>query len=326
MISIFKKNDVLNIILLLPYAVLLRLHSIIYPKTYTITEADSYLSAWLLSLIEQPLIQGTIAIVLVFGQAIAINVLINNHRLYRAPSALAGMIYILLVSCIPQLQYLSPALIGATFIIISIYHVFSTYKLNAATLHIFNAALTSCLAAFIYPPYFIFIIGIFIGFATMRNFKFLERLQFLIGYITVVWILSAFFFFIGKLDNHLYNFIGFPGAIFDFSLLLSQENLILSGYIFLTLLVLVSYYNYVKKKGIDVRKKIAFFYWMMVCSLLPIFFFYGIGFHHFIFLAIPLSFFLSMSLLLIKNTFLVEVFHLCVIAGLMYYQFIGITV
>lgn len=326
MISIFKKNDVLNIILLLPYTALLRAKSLIEPVAYSTSEADSILSIWLFSAISDPLLQSIIAIILVFGQGIAINVLINNHRLYRSPNSLAGMIYIFLVSCVPQLHFLSPVLIGATFVIIAIFQIFSTYKLNAATLHIFNAALTSCIAAFIYPPYAFVIVGIFIGLTTLRNFKLLERLQFLIGYVSIVWIIGSLYFYIDKLDMALVKFLNFPGVWSSLSYTLSQENIILAIYLFLAILTLLSYYNYVKKKGIDVRKKIAFFYWLMICSFISVFFYFDIDFNHFIYLAIPLSFFISMSLLLIRNIFLAEVVHLCLIAGALYYQFIGVGI
>jgi len=323
-ISIFKKNDVLNILLLLPYAILLRIYSLARPQAYVPTEADSVLSTWIFNAIPYPLLQSIIAILLVFGQAITINVLINNHRLYKYPNTLAGMIYILLVSCIPQLQVLSPALIGATFIIISTFHLFNTYKLNAATTQIFNAALTACLAAFIYPPYALLIIAIFIGLSTMRNFSLIERLQFLIGYVSIVWIITALYFYLNQLSTDVFRFLNFPGVFKNFSYQLSAENISALGYVLLVVISLLNYYNYVKKKGIDARKKISFFYWVMVCALCAIFFYAGLDLQHFIYIAIPLAFFLSMSILLVKYVFVLEVIHLCLLVGILYFHFYGI--
>jgi len=324
-ISIFKKNDVLNIILLLPYAILIRLHSLIHPEAYVLREGDSILSTWIFTNLPSPILQSIIAIILVFAQGIAINVLINNHRLYRTPNTLAGMIYILLASAIPQLQFLSPALIGGTFVIIAAFQVFNTYKLNAATIYIFNAALASCFAAFIYPPYSFMIVGIFIGLATLRNFNLVERAQFLIGYAAIVWILTALYFYVDKLDVTDLSFSNFPGVLRELEYTLSHINITILVYLALVFVVLLNYYNYVKKKGIDVRKKIAFFYWLMVCSFLSLFFYLGVDLQHIIFLAIPLSFFLSNSILMVKQVFLLEVMHLCLISGLVYYQFAGLS-
>lgn len=231
------------------------------------------------------------------------------------------MVYILLASAIPQLHYLSPPLIGATFIIIAAFQVFNTYKLNAATIYIFNAALTSCLAAFIYPPYTFIIIGIFIGLTSLRNFSIVERAQFLIGYLAIVWILSSLYFYVDRLDLTDISFAYFPGIISEIEYTLSHNNIIVLSYLFLVVIALVNYYNYVKKKGIDVRKKITFFYWLMVCSFLSLFFFAGIDLQHITFLAIPLAFFLSMSLLMMRQIIMIEVLHMCIIAGLMYYHF-----
>ena len=307
----------------MPYAILIRLRSFIHPESYVLKDEDSILAVWFFTLLPQPFVQSVIATLLVFGQAITINVLINNHRLYRSPNALTGMIYVLLASAIPQLQYLSPALIGATFIIIAAFQVFNTYKVHAATLYIFNAALASCVAAFVYPPYAFVIVGIFIGLATLRNFSLVERAQFLIGYVGIVWILSALYFYVDKLDFTALSFSNFPGIIEEIEYNLSHNNIAVLTYLLLVVIVLLNYYGYMKKKGIDVRKKITFFYWLMVCSFLSLFFYLNIDIQHIIFLVIPLAFFISMSLFMVRQVFIIEVVHLSIVAGLLYYQFIG---
>lgn len=308
-------------LLLFPYTVLLRIHSIIRPEAYTLSDSDPMLTQWVFGLIESPLVQAIIGIILVYGQAVIINLLANNHRLHRTPTALAGMIYILMMSAIPSLQQLSPALIGASFILIGIYNIFKTYKLAAAAPNIFNAALAAGMATIIYPPYVLSILALFIGLAMMRNFKIVERFQFIIGFLTLLWIMGAFLFFLDLLDWSFFSVVNVPGSLHTLSFTDPNTLWNLGIAVILVLVSLLNYYNYMKKKGIDIRKKIDFFYWLMLCSLLALFLFRNLDYQLYFFVAISLSLFVSMAVLMVKNKALAELIHLCSLVGLFYYQF-----
>ncbi len=321
MINVFRKNDLANIILLLPYTIVLRIHSILHPVAYTAKDVDSILIKWFFDTVSAPLTQSIIAIVLIFGQAILINSLGNGHRLYRTPNALAGMFYILLVSSIPDLQILSPALIGITFILIAVFYIFKTYKMTVAATSIFNAALASAIAAIIYPPYFIAIVAIFMGLTMMRNFKLIERIQFMVGYGVLLWIFGVLLFYYDLLSAQTFSFLSFPGAMIEITWLDQKTLWTLGSVLFLVFLSLVNYYNFVKKKGIDVRKKISFFYWLLACSLIALIFFQGLSYQHFFFVATSFAVFLAMTTLLIRNRLLSELLHLFLLVGVFYLQF-----
>jgi len=324
-ITIFRKNDVLNFFLLLPYAVVLRLYSLWHPQPYTVLTEDTIVTQWLFSLLESPLLQSIIAIILVFGQAILINVLANNHRLHRLPTALAGMIYILMVSCIKEFQVLTPALIGLTFILISIFNVFNTYKLANASASIFNATFSGAVATILYPPYAVILFALFVGFAMIRNFSAKERIQFLIGFGVLFWIVGAFLFFFNILDWGVFENITMPGALFDFWQIGGNNLWYSLGVAALLIFIsLLNYYNYMKKKVIDIRKKIDFFYWLMLSSFLSLLFFKHLSFQHYLFPIVSLSIFLSMSVLLVRNKALVELLHLVLVGIILYSQFIGL--
>lgn len=321
MISVFRKNDVANIFLLLPYTILLRLYSLIHPTAYQFSELDPIWLEDIYEVVSSPLAQSVIAILLIFAQAVVINLLGNRHHIFRTPSALGGMLYVLLVSAIPELQVLSPALIGVTFLLIAIYNVFTTYKQTVAASSIFNAALSSAIAAIIYPPYFIAMITIFIGLSMMRNFKMVERFQFVIGYGVMLWIVGVLLFYFDLLDTSMFNKVMPPGALLEMNFTDTKTIWVLGVTLFLILLSLGNYYSYVKKKGIDVRKKISFFYWLLASSLLALLVFRFIDYQHFYFLALSLALFVSMAFLLIRNLALAELLHLVLLGCVFYHQF-----
>ncbi len=321
MISVFRKNDVANIFLLLPYTILLRVYSLIHPTAYQLNELDAVWVSNFYQLVSSPMVQSVIAILLIFAQAVIINLLGNRHHIFRTPSALGGMLYVLLVSGIPELQVLSPALIGVTFLLAAIYNVFATYKQAIAASSIFNAALTSAIAAIIYPPYFIAIITMFIGLTMMRNFRTVERFQFIIGYGVLLWIFGVLFFYLDLLNVSMFNQVMPLGALSEINITDTKTIWILGVTSFLILLSLGNYYSYVKKKGIDVRKKIGFFYWLLASSLIAFLIFRFIDYQHFYFLALAISLFVSMAILLMKNIALAEILHLALLGGIFYYQF-----
>ena len=195
MISIFRNNDVLNFALLLPYTILLRIYSFVNPELYAVRHEDTILTRWLFSLIDHALVQSIVATLLIFVQALIINILSNNHRLHRLPTGLAGMVFVFLASSLKEFQVLSPALIALTFVLIAIFNVFNTYKRSNASPNIFNACFSSALATLIYPPYALVVLALFIGFAMLRNFSWKERIQFLVDFLVLFWIMGAVLFY-----------------------------------------------------------------------------------------------------------------------------------
>lgn len=321
MVGIFRKNEIINVLLLLPYTAILRISSLIHPRGYEVKEEDTFFVHWFFGIVSSPFIQSLLGVVFVFLQAVMINLLVNDHRLHRLPSALTGMIYILLISSLPELQVISPSLIGTTFVLIAMREIFKTYKMTEASKSISNAAFCSALAAMIYPPYIFTIVAGFVGLTMMRNFSLLERLQYIIGYGVLFWIAGSALYFFDLLDWSFWRSIDFPGIISAIDITDLRTQIILGHLVVMILISLFNYYNFMKKKGIDIRKKIDFFYWILLCSLLCTFFFPIIALDQLHFVVIPLAFFISMVFLMMKNHAFAELIHISLVVGIFYIQF-----
>ena len=323
MVGIFRKNDVINFFLLLPYTILLRLHSLLNPQAYQVLEQDTTITKWLFSHLELPILQSVLGVILVFIQALVINVLANRYRIHKHPTALAGMVYIILVSCLPSFQILTPALIGSTFLLVATFNIFSTYKLSDAVIKISNAAISCATASIIYPPFAFSVFPLFLGLTMLRNFKMRERFQFLFGLLTVFWIIGSLLFFLNVLSWDILKALAFPGSFLNIWAIHSTSLWSLSVFILLILLALVNYYNYKKKKVIEIRKKIDFFYWLLFVAIFPLALFTDLTTQHFMFTTLSLSIFLSMTILLIKNRTMAELIHLITLSLIFYFQFAG---
>ena len=115
MIGIFKNNLFFNSLLLLPYVIVLRIHSLIYPITYVALETDTVPTKLIFGFIESGLTQNILATLIVYFQVLYINRLVIKHRMANQITLLPGLIYAILVSLVPEYSLLSPFLIANTF-------------------------------------------------------------------------------------------------------------------------------------------------------------------------------------------------------------------
>ena len=322
MIQLFKKNDFSHIVILLPYTVLLRLHSLLYPEGFTAIADDGIVNTWIFNeLLVLPLAQSLVGILLVYVQALMINLVVNQNRILRTPSALPGLVYVLLMSAVTGFQGLNPLIIAVTFALLASFSVLSVYKKTNVPGKIFNASFLIGLASVFYMPFLVLFITNFIGILSLRNFSIRERLQYLIGLVVVYWIMGSFLYYFDQQGYLTFNAFGWLGSIHLFQTTSATELIFL---VVLGLLILVSvlnYYNFLKKKGIDVRKKIVYFYWFGFCLLLTFLLFQGLSWFHLAIFCVPISVFFGMVLLDLRNTSLAELLHLLMLIGIMYGHF-----
>lgn len=317
MIQFFRKNDLSNFIFLLPYIGLLRFYSLKYPIAYQPDEHSGLISEWIFTYLASfPLTQSILAIILIYVQAILINIETNNNRLFLMQNGIPGMLYAFFSSFFIAQQGLSPALISMTFVLLASFDAFRVYKKNTATTNIFNTGLLLGIATLIYPPCILLIIALFIEIGVLRSFSIKERLQYLSGLIAVYWIIGAICYFFRA--DIFHNFSAF--TIFGSVNILVPKGLKESWpliAIYLTLMiVLASHYNFMKKKGIESRKKIDYFFWFLLFSLLPIFLFEDIDESHVFYLAVPFAVLFSMSLANQKNNARSELIHVIMLLAI----------
>jgi len=127
LLSIFRNNLFINSLLLLPYVILVRVHTLVHPVAYEVQQGDTFVVEFLFSSISSPIGQSISAILLVYLQAVFLNRLVIKHRLAPDYSLWPGLIYILL-TLMPSFPGLSPHLLANTFILISLDQLFRTYK------------------------------------------------------------------------------------------------------------------------------------------------------------------------------------------------------
>ncbi len=322
MIRFFAKNDIITIIGLLLYALIIKSYIIFYPTLFQPNELDSFIGHFLFSFDnDRVILRFVLTTFFVLTQAIQINSIANDSRMFASQSGFAGLFYVLLSSLSPEYMSISPALVGMSFVLLAIQSVYDVYKKSSVTKKIFNASLMIAIATIFYPPYAVMFIGLFIELIILRSFTFKEQLQYLVGFLSLFWITAVVLYYFDTLSFDFINQVSFGGSL---SLFVIEDFIDIAGLFLisaLVLYVLLSYYGYQKKKEVETRKKIDFLYWIMLLSLIGLLIFKNIQPNFLVLLVMPLSILIAISMSSVKNIRKVEFFHLLLLSLVLFVQY-----
>ncbi len=318
-VTIFKKNLFFNSLLLLPFAMIMRLYSLVFANSLKPVEQGGVLYDLLLQVLpSNHLFQSVLSIFIVFFEAVLINRLVIKNRFSRDITLLPGMFFIILVSIKPSMQVLSPVMIGLIFVIQSFINLFKTYKKYNSERYLFNAGFYLGISILFYSDYIYLLIPLFFSLLSIRTFKLRELLQMISGLLLV-----AYFYAFG-----LYWYekpLALPEINFGFSPI-SISNIydyfILGFYSFLILNTVVSLRKFVIKKSIQSQKKINIIFSILIFSVVAFFFVQVDDIFNYLYLiAFALSFFTAMIFLRIKNNLILEIVTLVLVFAILIYHF-----
>jgi hypothetical protein len=240
--------------------------------------------------------------------------------LSRETTLFSGLFYIIFISLLPENNDLSPVLIANTFILIALNQLFKTYKVTDATALIFNIGFLIGLATLIYPPYWIFIFFGIISMVLMRNFKLVELLQYIIGFVLPFFFLNTYHFWydVNVFDHSKWNFylIKIPSYTLNLSIIFGIGLIVLS--IFVSLFF---HGSILSKKSIHAQKNIDVVYWLLFFCILTAFINVPNDIHHLLCPALFLSLLLGIFVSDSKKKLLFELVHIIIFIFIIITQF-----
>lgn len=266
---------------------------------------------------EQSIASVVFSTILVFLQAILINVAVNDHKLNSSINMFPGLFYILVSSTIFQSLQLTPLLMANTFLLLALAALWNTYKKNNCADKIFNVGLWIGVASLFYPVYSFFMVMAFAGLSILRAFRLQERLMILAGYLVPVFLGFTISFwndqeaaFLQTQFTQAYQFLSLPASLdFDTILILAGAGV--------TLLILVlGQNNFMLRKTIDARKRIDVLYWMLFCGGLSLLFLKIWAIDHLMILSLPVGILLSFAFTRLSNKW-AEAVHFILVLGLL---------
>lgn len=202
MIAIFKQKSPGNIVVLLLFALLLKLPLFLYPKTVVASPIDGRLYQWLLSAIPpgNPMTYSMIAFILLYTQALMVNYMVNEYRMIVKSTYLPAMAYVLITSLLPEWNYLSSPMLANSFIIWMFINLFRLYSSNNAKAQLFNIGLIAGITSYIYFPSAAFVLCILVGLMILKPFRLNEVVLFFLGCLTPYYFHAVYLFLFSELN------------------------------------------------------------------------------------------------------------------------------
>ena len=306
----------------MPYAVLIRINNLIFPESILPNDDYSGFMNFLLTAISNPIWQGILASFIVFFQALLINRLVIKHRITKETTHIPGLLFILLSAFLKEFLYFTPELLSLTFIILAIHITMTTYNEREAAGPVFLVGFFIGLASIIYFPFYFFLIIGLISLIILKSVSLKDILQFLIGLCLPTFFHSVWEFFVQSDINILPDYF-FNNFNLAFTLLIRDfKGLMVSVIIGVFMLIsLLSYGRYGQQKPTSTQIKIDILYWIAIFSLLSIMITKTPGYAHILLLVFPLSIFISMNFISMKNKIVAEIIHLFMIIFAVIIQF-----
>lgn len=316
MIGTFKANNHVNNFLLLLYGIVLKLPLFLHPTTPVAQKIDGFLfKQFLISLqvvgSSFPIIYSIITFILLFAQAVLLNTLTNNQKLFTNPNYLPGMAYLIITSCFTEWHTLSAPLVINTIAIWTIIQISNVHNAQNVKSSLYNIGLVVGVGTFFFFPSAAFILLVLFGLATMRPFKITEWLIAFLGSITPYYFLLLLVFLTDKWQGYQFPGVAFTTPTF------TQNNTTFVAIVMVLATALIGFVlakqNF-RRQLIQSRKSWnLIFLYLFIAGCIP-FINATKTFSYWVVCAIPLSFLMAAYFFYIKNRWVVLITHWLMVA------------
>jgi hypothetical protein len=234
----------------------------VIPGTGTLTgEMFQYLNG------QRPVLSGILTLSLVILNAYLLVQLNTIHIFIPAKTRLPALFYILIVTGHNPAFALNGALVASTLIILVLYRLTATYKVDGISYNFLDAGFLTALASLIYFPAAGFLVFLFIALALLRPFNWREYAYTLIGMALPYFFLESVQFLTGWPEG---GFFTDPGQLLKgVGPEMRLTAWISAGY----MLAMLGYGSYFMLTTIDnmkiqSRKMFILFLWLFLLSAL----------------------------------------------------------
>ncbi len=142
--------------------------------------------------------------------ALYINRIVNESKLFPKPNFLPGMCFILISTFIVPLHQFNAALLASPLILLMLSMIFRLANSSSPASTAFNLGFIGSLASLIYYPCVVFLILAFIGLSFNRPFKLKEWVTVVVGTTTPIYFLLSYIYLTDGNISMPYNRLYYP--------------------------------------------------------------------------------------------------------------------
>lgn len=203
MVFLFKDRSDLNLIFLLLLSVAVHFHVWMHPPLIIANESDGLLSYFLLHYIQalSPLVLIVLFHTIILSQAIRLNILLSNFKMFQQISYVPAFAYIILTAMFPYWDVISAGLIANTLVIWILVKLLRLYDQNQPKTLEFNIGLIVGLSIILYEPIAILIPVVLFALVIIRPFKLAEWLVLIMGVLLPFYFIFTYVFLTGNISD-----------------------------------------------------------------------------------------------------------------------------
>ncbi len=310
-LELFKKNHLVNSLLLLPYAFVIRAVVLLFPEARKAGEIYGYWGdEWIAQIQQWGAGEIILSTFLVFIQAALVNRLFIRQSLLGEINLFPGLCYILLTALHPSFISLSSALLANTTFLIALGYLYDVLKKERQEENRFMLGWWMAVSGLLFTPYLVLLIFGLVSMSILKTLKSKDIFQYLTGYGSPL--LISWLVLIIRTDSLKPDFLD----VFDtfglplFSGIEGPSDIITFSVMGLLLFIsLLGYSQVVARKNIHAQKKIDTLYALVFFSLFMALFPLRVSVQFLIVLLIPFSLFMAILLRLIRHPAAAESIH-----------------
>jgi len=204
-VFLFKDRSDFNLIFLLLLSVALHFHVWMHPPLIIANESDGLLSYVLLHYIQPlpPLVLIVIFHIIILSQAIRLNILLSNFKMFQKVTYIPAFTYIILTAMFPYWDVISAGLIANSLVIWILVKLLRLYDQNQPKTLEFNIGLIVGISIILHEPIAILIAVVLFALVIIRPFKPAEWLVLIMGILLPFYFIFTYVFLTGNFANFI---------------------------------------------------------------------------------------------------------------------------
>ncbi len=272
MVSFFKEKSPAAVFDVIAVSICLHVHFFISPPA-VIANSNEGLSYYLLLQL-QALPSVALAVIyqiILVVQALMINFVLNDARMFSKPAFTTALAYILLASLLPQWNNITTAFAANCMLIWLLYSVIKIYNSLRPKTAVYNAGLIAGSTVLLYYASAPVVLLLFFAVGILRPFRINEWVVLFLGIITPAYFFAGYLFLTGKMDMVQGVLkIFYPHVI-------HPENILHISVTFITVILIIMFGVYVWQKNssrmvVQIRKNWVIIFMLLLLLVPPVFF------------------------------------------------------
>ncbi|OOQ58541.1 DUF6427 family protein [Mucilaginibacter pedocola] len=268
-----------------------------------------------------PVLNVFLAGVLVLGQAVLVNYMVNHFNLLGKPTFLPALMYVTVTALFMPFMVLSAPLMCNFLLIWMLFKLFSFYKSEDAKSTAYDLGMIVAIGSLIYFPYIFMFLAIWIALVIFKPFNWREWVSGILGYATVFFFLAVLYYLNGRLGR-FYDIWTPLGTKFPNSIHIDYlDYLVLIPVIIIIALYFVKLQQNFLKSYVHVRKSFQLLFIMFVVAGLSVYIRSTFNVNHFLLCAVPAAVFFSYYFVHATTRWFYESLYLLLLISIVYFQF-----